>query len=107
VVSIPQYGAPWRWSHAVAQLITPSGSCPPMTALDNYGQPAQFYSCTAKVMWRLHPQVLDETLSLGLSISGAAWILAAAGCALLVYAALRPTQDDLDPRSLSTSDLQE
>ena len=102
VASIPQYGVPWRWFDAVLQLISPSGSCPPMTEFDIYGDPTTYYECTSNTMWRWHPHVLDDTLSLGWSVAGLAWVAAAAGCCLLLVTALWPvTQSDpvmaLDP----------
>lgn len=93
IVSIPQYGAPWRWFDAVLQLISPAGSCPPMTEFDIYGDPDTYYDCTSSTMWRTRPQVLDDTVSLGLSTGRLSWMLAAAGCFMLVFAAVRPAPE--------------
>ena len=78
-----QFFAPWRYAHAIDQLILGRGSCPDMTRLDIYGSPATFYRCAHEFMWRIRPSVFDDLLEIGLTWSSVAWLAAFAACVAL------------------------
>jgi hypothetical protein len=98
LLSIPMYGAPWRWWDSIQDLIASNTpSCPGMTEFSVYDDPTTYYRCTSETMWRLRPQILDDTVALEPTIAGAAWLFALAGCGCLLAASLLPfsvTADD-------------
>jgi hypothetical protein len=100
VASIPLFGAPWRWFDSVLVLISPGRTgCPPMTGLSVYDDPATYYRCTSATMWRVRPQILDESIGFGLSVSGLAWIAGVCSVAILLVTALvrlRPVPEFVD-----------
>lgn len=78
-----QLFAPWRHAAAINQLILGRGSCPDMTGLDVYGNPSEYYRCTAQIMWRTRPSIFDDLVELGLSWRSPGWLAGCAGCLLL------------------------
>lgn len=88
LLSMPLYGAPWRWLDAVVEMISGSGSCPPLTDLSIYDDSAQYYRCTSATMWRTSPQMLDDAVARGLSIALAGSVMALIGSVLALVCAL-------------------
>jgi hypothetical protein len=78
-----QFLAPWRYLEAIDALIVGRGSCPDMTKLDVYGDPAEYYRCIDQFMWRTRPSVFDELIEIGMTWSSYAWVTGCAGCLVL------------------------
>ncbi len=88
--ALPLVGAPWRWYPAIRSLITAPARCPDGLSLDIYGDPDTYFRCLDAQMWRLRPQLLDDTVVRQFSPAGLACLCAAIAVGLLVWRAAQP-----------------
>ncbi len=91
-VSIPQFGAPWRYTDSIRALIRPGPGCPPLNDRAIQNDVELYYRCGEQTMWRPSLSTLTSTIDISASMSGLAWILAALGVFLLALQAFRPSQ---------------
>ncbi len=57
-ISIPNITAPWSWFGGVSALIAGDATCPPMTETSVVDRPDEYFVCTRRAMWRLHPSTV-------------------------------------------------
>jgi SAM-dependent methyltransferase len=96
-----QFASPWRYAKSINTLIIGSQTCPPMTGLDIL-EPDLYYRCTTDVLWRVRPPVLKQLFEVSASVGGTAWIVALAGCLLLLwFVGSRRTVDQIEAQPLA------
>jgi hypothetical protein len=83
-VGWPQFGSPWSYRAALAQLTAGDSVCPPMIDTPVQKDKAEYHRCISHVMWRTNSLTLDDAATDGGSGANAARGVAVLACGVMV-----------------------
>lgn len=79
-----QFGAPWAYRDALADLLAADGTCPSIVEVPIQAGVDRYYECTSHVMWRTSPWTLASAFGDGGATATAGRVLLSAASVLLV-----------------------